>query len=356
MSDFSQGMAIQNYTPKSFWKKPEGVPGMLLLAAGVVGGLYGMYLVLPFLILIVGNTIELAALLGVLGLMGYIVTNGTVRTLAKNIFQSICRGVASLYTTVDPIGILRNNLDDMKTEKGQLDQTIQRFAGSDNKLQDKITEKQGLIQKSLSLSQQCERTLATKRDPLERERLTLKQQTELQKAGLLDTGLKQLQMLKDETAKMLVTFRHWSQIADSKIQRTEFQVEFLADQRSTILDAKSTLSIGQRLLRGNPEQLKLVDAAIEYLAEDASRTIGEIREFSRYSDKLLTDIDIENGAQAESAKEHFAVFNQKLLSASNSQPVSILDSIVPDSNKTPVAVPVQEKSYDQLLEKIIEGK
>jgi hypothetical protein len=63
-----------------------------------------------------------------------VVMNGTVQNLAKNIFQSICRGIAMIYTTIDPIGILKNNLDDMRKAKAELDQTIQRFSGSDNKL------------------------------------------------------------------------------------------------------------------------------------------------------------------------------------------------------------------------------
>jgi len=114
---------------------------------------------------------------------------------------------------------------------------------------------------------------------------------------------------------MLKTFQHWSQIADSKIQRTENKVNFLAEQRKMILDAKATLGVGQRLLRGNPEQLKMVDMALDYLEEDTARTLGEIREFSHYTDKLLTDDQIESGAAADEAAAKFAEFNQKLLSS-----------------------------------------
>ena len=134
---------------------------------------------------------------------------------------------------------------------------------------------------------------------------------------MLMQGVKQLQALEDQTSKMLKTFQHWSQIADSKIQRTENKVNFLAEQRKMILDAKATLGVGQRLLRGNPEQLKMVDMALEYLEDDTSRTLGEIREFSRYTDKLLTDDQIESGAAADEAAAKFAEFNQKLLTSGN---------------------------------------
>jgi len=157
---------------------------------------------------------------------------------------------------------------------------------------------------------------------MERERLLLEKQTLLEKAGMLMQGVKQLQALEDQTSKMLDTFQRWSQIADSKIQRTENKVNFLAEQRKMILDAKATLGVGQRLLRGNPEQLKMVDMALDYLEEDTARTLGEIREFSRYTDKLLTDEQIESGAAADEAAARFAEFSQKLLTAGDKTSVA----------------------------------
>src|SRR5271170_5477866 len=109
--------SLANFSPKSFWKKPEGKPGMILMAALAGLGAWGLYLALPFLITLVSNMIELGILVGVLVGMIMLVMNGTVQSLAKNIFQSLCRGLAMIYTEIDPIGILRNNLDDMKKAK-----------------------------------------------------------------------------------------------------------------------------------------------------------------------------------------------------------------------------------------------
>src|SRR5208282_2529292 len=147
---------------------------------------------------------------------------------------------------------------------------------------------------------------------LEKERISLQAETLEQKAGLLMQAVKQLQDLETTTADMLVKFRHWSQVSDAKIDRTAMKVEIFAEQRKMILDAKKTLGIGMRLLKGDPEQLKLVDGAIEFLTEDAARTLGEIQEFNRFSDKMLTDIDIENSANAEMARQKFAEFGTKL--------------------------------------------
>jgi phage shock protein A len=308
---------LQGYTPKSFWKRPEGPFGMVVLAGIVLAGGYALYTVLPYIITLLQDTLHAAILAGILVAILWLVFNPTFRTAVSNLFQNAVRWFASWVVETDPIGILRNNLDDMKKAKYQLDQTLERFAGSDERLQRSISAKNDEINTLGHKAQKAQQMAAAAADPMERERLSLERQTFLEQAGMLMQGVKQLQALEEQTSKMLKTFQHWSQIADSKIQRTENKVNFLAEQRKMILDAKATLGMGQQLLRGNPEQLKMVDMALEYLEDDTSRTLGEIREFSRYTDKLLTDDQIESGAAADDAAAKFAEFNQKLLTAGN---------------------------------------
>jgi phage shock protein A len=308
---------IQNYTPKSFWKRPEGPFGMVVLAALIIAGAWGLYSILPFIISFVTDLLHAVVLSVVLIAILWLVFNPTFRAAVTNLFQNTVRFFASWVVETDPIGILRNNLDDMKKAKYDLDQTLQRFAGSDERLQRSIAAKTDEINALGHKAQKAEQMANAATDPMEKERLQLERQTFLEQAGMLMQGVKQLQALEDQTSKMLKTFQHWSQISDSKIQRTENKVNFLAEQRKMILDAKATLGVGQQLLRGNPEQLKMVDMALEYLEDDTSRTLGEIREFSRYTDKLLTDDQIESGAAADEAASKFAEFNQKLLTSGN---------------------------------------
>lgn len=296
---------FSNFNPKSFWSKPEGKPGMVLMAAAAIAGGYGLYLALPFLITLVSNMIELGILVGVLVGMIALVMNGTVQTLAKNIFQSICRGIATLYTTIDPIGILRNQLDDMKKAKSELDLTIQKFAGSDNKLTAKIAQKTALVQQLMAKADELGRRIAAgqAKTPDDAETWKLQKETWEGQAGLEYQGVQQLQQLETQTADMLDKFRHWARVSDAKIARMQIKVDFFAAQRETILEAQKTLGIGMRLLKGDPEQLKLTDMAIEYLTDDAARTIGEIQEFNKTSEKMLLDVDIENSANAAIARK-----------------------------------------------------
>lgn len=316
--------AFGKISPKSFWDKKEGKPGILLIALAAIAGVAGLYQALPFLIRFTDDLInwtehliELGIVGGALVLMIALVMNGTVQTVAKNIFQSICRGIATAYTIIDPIGILKNQLKDMREAKKELDDTIQRFAGSDNSLRQNIARKNQDIASNMAQASQARKMAANKSDDLEKERLSLQAETFEQKAGLLMQAVKQLQDLETTTADMLVKFRHWSQVSDAKIDRTAMKVEIFAEQRKMILDAKKTLSVGMRLLKGDDAQLALVDGAIEFLTEDADQTLGEIQEFNRFSDKMLTNIDIENSANAEMARQKFAEFSTKVEASAN---------------------------------------
>ena len=60
---------------KSFWSKPEGITSLLFLAAAGALGVYYLNPILEFLIKVTSNTLYLAGLLGVLGLLNVFARN-----------------------------------------------------------------------------------------------------------------------------------------------------------------------------------------------------------------------------------------------------------------------------------------
>ena len=226
----------------------------------------------------------------------------------------------------------------MKKGKLKLSATIKQMAGSDSILRKKIADRKDAIQQLMSEASSAERMAAAAKTQLDADRLRMKKQTNEQKAGFLMSGVDQLQALETQTADMLGKFRRWEVATDAKIERTEFQVDYWSDQRRTVLDAQRALSIGMRILKGDPEQLKLVDGAIAFMTEDAARTVGEIEDFNSFSEKMLTDIDVENSANAERARAKFAEFGQKLdEDAARPTAADQLQHVL--ANSAPVSIP-----------------
>ena len=307
----------KDFSPKSFWQRPEGKPGMILAGGGIAAIVFFAWgTVVPFVLATIQDTFWLVTYsvvtFGMVDVLFGITGPGKrLHNVVRNVFQSLARNIARLYTEVDPIGIMRNTLADMKEDfRGLLD-TISKLAGSDETLRRKIEKQRAMIEK-LGSEADVAKGMATKaKSVLDKERFTLQSETDLQKAGMLMTGVDQLTSLAKDTEDMLEVFRRWSQTSDAKIQRFEFKTNFLADQRSIILEAKSSLSFGQRLLRGRPEQLEMVDMAVEYLESEASQTRGEIREFSRYADQLASGDEIEGSAAALEAQRRLGEFKKK---------------------------------------------
>ena len=144
------------------------------IAAGVA--LFWFWgLIIPFILTTLADTVMAtvyACILGVVAMVALGIGPGAmIRQVIKNAFQSFARGVASCYTTIDPIGILRNNLDDMKKEKAELDATVEKFSGSEERLQRNIAAKNADAQKAYAMSQRAAQQAATMTDPLQKQQL-----------------------------------------------------------------------------------------------------------------------------------------------------------------------------------------
>ena len=82
---------LQGYTPKSFWKRPEGPFGVVVLVALIIGGCVGLYVILPFLITLLTNTLYAGALAAMLVAILWLAFNPTFRNAVKNLFENTVR-------------------------------------------------------------------------------------------------------------------------------------------------------------------------------------------------------------------------------------------------------------------------
>ena len=76
-------MDNQDFTPKTFWQRPEGTTGMIILAGLLIGGGYLLYTALPVLIGLAANTLYLALMLLALAAIVYMVLDPKMRNLNR---------------------------------------------------------------------------------------------------------------------------------------------------------------------------------------------------------------------------------------------------------------------------------
>lgn len=364
--DFQNGLQVA----KNFWSKPEGKVGMVVLGLAALGIIGGVTLALPailaFISVVLASTVELFALLAVLGFMLFLATNKKVHLLVRNCFQLSMRWATSLVIETDPIGILRNYIEEMKLKKQQLDTSISSVAGAKKSLETNISGKKTDIghQKSL-ISQVDSQLLPLKRqlgsmDPNNQDsmelqlkigRLELNKQGFAQKSGMEMDSVTKLSTILDQTNRIYNGLRRWSQLADYQIDTTTQKVDMLAEERKTVLASAKALGAAQSILKGDPAQLALIDQTLEYLADDTANKLGAMDDFDKYSQKYLDTMDIEKGASASDALAKIAEFEAKLKAPElTSTPITM----IPDSTGTytvPAPKQITSSSYDEVFKK-----
>jgi hypothetical protein len=337
-------------TVKSFWDRREGTTGkiFLALAAFAIGTVLflGWSAIVPFILGVVADTVQLVLLCAFLALCFFLATNKKIHILVKNAFQLAMRWLTGAFIEIDPIGILKNNLNEMKKKKGEFEENLATVAGSKKSLELSIAKKKQAIAEDKGKVQEVDRMLSTvgndQMGQLKRQQLTLNRTMYLNDAGMKMSTVDKLSVLLKQTDKMYEMLYRWSNLADFNIQNTQNQVENLAEERKSILAASAALGAAKRLLKGDPEQLQLVDQTLEFLADDTAAKLGAMDDFARYSEKFLTDMDIETGASASGAEAKFAEFEQRMLQDGR-QNVNIPIATV--QNTEGVYVPV-EKTND----------
>ena len=84
---------------KSFWQRPEGITGLLFLAALVAGAGYLLSTVNWGLIF--ANTLYLAGTLAAIGVVAYMVLDPKMRGLLSYMYKSVMRGITGWFVTLD---------------------------------------------------------------------------------------------------------------------------------------------------------------------------------------------------------------------------------------------------------------
>ncbi|WP_407306233.1 hypothetical protein, partial [Acinetobacter sp.] len=120
------------FKPKSFWERPEGTTGMVALALGALG----LYFSLDFLmnaftkaIHVVGQAITLTILGAILFGLIMILTNSKFQTLIAYGFKSVMRKITGAFVEIDPIGIMKSYIDDLKGKRATMEESIGKLRG-----------------------------------------------------------------------------------------------------------------------------------------------------------------------------------------------------------------------------------
>lgn len=318
--------------PKSFWKKPEGMTGLIFLAA-ILGA--GGFLIASFgtaIMGFIGTTIGLVVSLAVLGAIVFMALDPKMRNLLFYAYKSVMRAVTGMFVQIDPIGILKTYVDELQNNLRKMNKQISQLRAQMHKLKELIVKNEREIKNNLQIAGKAKETN-------KRNVMILKSR----RAGRLkDSNMRLEELYK----KMEVLYRVLTKMYENSqilAEDIKDQVMVKEQERKAIHASHGAMKSAMSVINGDPDQRAMFDMAMENITEDVANKVGEMERFMEMSANFMDSVDLQNGVFEEEGmqmleqweKESTSLLlgeekDQLLLQAESDSEVLDLDAPVPE--------------------------
>jgi len=269
---------------KSFWSRPEGVTGALVLGGLIIGG---GYLITTFITAILGflaTTAGIVTTLLVLGAIIFLALDSKSRTLVSYMYKSVMRWITGLFIQIDPIGILKSYIDDLKDNLRKMNRQVSQLRGQMHKLKEMILNNKKEISSNLNQATKAKQTN-------DKAQIILKSR----KAGRLkESNVK----LEDLYRKMEVLYRVLNKMYENSsilMEDIQDQVMIKEQERKAMMAGHSAMKSAMNIIKGDKDKRAMFDAALEAVADDVSNKVGEMEQFMEMSESFMKSVDLQNG-------------------------------------------------------------
>ncbi len=320
--------------PKSFWKRPEGITGMIFLAA-LIGGA-GFLLTAVNWAAIMANTIYLAGTLAVLGIVVYMVLDPKMRALVGFAYKSVMRWVTGLFVKVDPIGILKSYIDELQGNLRKMNKQISQLRAQMHKLKEIIVNNQKDIKSNLQMASKAKATQKKNVMILKSRRAGRLKESNMK----LEDLYKRMEVLYRVLTKMYEN----SQILSEDIKD---QVSIKEQERKAIHASHSAMNSAMSVISGDPDKRAMFDMAMEAVTEDVANKVGEMERFMDMSSNFMQSIDLQQGIFEEDGLKMLEKWEKESTSLilGEDKSMLLLDA-EDDNNILDLNAPIAEKVRD----------
>ncbi|MDO8640444.1 MAG: hypothetical protein Q7R33_02780 [Nitrosarchaeum sp.] len=323
---------------KSFWSRPEGKVGLGVIA---IAGLVFFSKILPWLIVLMQNTLTFGILLAVIAILVYVVIDPKNRALAAYMYKSVMRKITGCFITIDPIGILKNYIDDIETNLEKMGKQIGNLKGVMRTLKNKIDANAATIKDNMERA-----SMAQKKGIKSEEILSTRKAGRLQQSNIT---------LNDLYKKMEVIYRVLAKMYENcrvLIEDTKDQVSVKESEWKAIQEGSKAMRSAMSVINGDPDKRAIYEQTLEYMADDLGNKMGEMERFMELSESFMNGIDLENGVFEEKGMkmlEEWEKGSESLLLGD--EKAAIVNSIMDKVDYKPETVAAKSDEFSNLFSK-----
>lgn len=290
---------ITSNTSKSFFQRPEGNTGLFVMCAGGVGAAFGLYHFLPYLIELMKNLyIAIAMGTGLFAIIALLM-NDRFRATIWYMYKALMSWITGVFVAVDPIGILKSHIEDMKEKLDQVNNSISDVRGQRQKLTATISERTSEMEKSLKISKRA-------KDANDEETFIIQSR----KAARAQESIGRFQMIVERMDKMLVVLDSMRKKANILLEDTVDLVEQKESEYNTIKAAYKAMNGVKKMLFGDNRR-EIFEEGLRFIADDIGFKLGEMEDFMERSKDFMKSLDYEDGMFSEKGMEMLAEWEEK---------------------------------------------
>ncbi|HUD67994.1 MAG TPA: hypothetical protein VMQ17_25655 [Candidatus Sulfotelmatobacter sp.] len=319
---------------KSFWSRPEGKTGMIFIVLAAAGLVYGWGQIVPFIVSMLADTLHMVYLAAILGAILFVVFSSRTHLM----FRLLMRAITGMIINIDPIGILKDHLSQMRKRRDVMSQQISNVSGQIQYLKNIIDKNQAMANENMRLAAHAKKIATTTADQNEQLRMALQMKAKANQAGRLQKSNLSYQQLLSKLQNIYDLLSKWAVHIDFYIEDTDNEVKQAEIEYKTINTAYRAYRTALAVIKGTGDEKELYNQTMEKLAEEAGRKLGEMEDFQRLAQNFMDTIDLENGAVETEALEKLDAYEQKLLTSGATDTPFLL----PGATAAPVPVPVKK--------------
>lgn len=315
---------------KSFWSRPEGKTAILIYA-GIIGAVVWFWgLIVPYVLNMLVDTLHMVYLAGLLGAILYLVFGKRPQLM----FRVLVRKFTSIFVAVYPIEIIEDKLLQMKKRRDKMNEQIGLVNGSITKLQRKMQQNAADATKMMGQASYAKRQAGSVQDAEAAFRMQMDSKKAANAAVRRQNANIGFAKLLERIQKVYKFLTHYATNVDFFIDDTQDEIDQKKIEYQTTMEASGAMKQAMAVIKGNATEEDIYGQAFDYIETSVSTQLGIMDDLQRVSQNFMDGMDIENGAVDDAALQALNAFEQKALTAGNT------DFQMVTGDKKQAAVPV----------------
>lgn len=283
-------------TAKSFWQKPEGKTGQLMIGGTVISGGLVLYMALPLMIVFFSNLIYASILGAIVFTGGAFLCNSRIRLLIKAAFQGTCKKITSIFIDISPLSILSSYIVKLKSDVKLLGEQIAEIGGHIINLDGVVKENTGQIQKNNGVVVRAKK--AGENDIA---------QQKIRSSSRLQRSNDKLIPLRDKLRTMQTVLKKMLKNSNFLAADLEEEVKIVTRDSRAIGATEGAFKTATKILSGNSVGRSLFDETMDSMVNDYGMAMGRLDQLMETSQDYLKSLDFESGSANE---DSFNLFQQ----------------------------------------------